>query len=406
MKKIIIVEPGSGALHIAKAIKCLGFEPVILCSISEYDGMQKEYLLKNGYFEVDASVVENIIKCINVNSITDIFGVISTADRFIYQASQAAILLGVKGMDSALLKLNNKAEVIKFITNDSPPSIIFNKNDIPYDALTKMLSTAEALVIKPAMSAGAKGLFEVKTNNDIKNIIEFINKEKQVKVLDKDWVAQPVIQGTLYSLEGYVTDGEVNYIGVSKRSRIKYTETQNEFPFEDADNPHLISSLKHILEKLVAISGYRNGYFHSELINDGKNSLLIDANFGRVGGGPIATQIALSSGKTVDEIYGHVVNVTFFGNTKDNLNFYPTVKDKTFAVLYGVNCAETLKEIKLPDNLKSIHVQLVDVGKMLKPVGYDNRSWIGYLIGSPDEVKNEIDLITILTDKNVLSPVF
>lgn len=406
MKKIIIIEPGSSALYIANAVKDLGYEPVVLCSISEYSGAQKECLLKNGYFEVDASKVENIIKCIKENKITDILGIISTADRFIYQACQTAIQLGVKGMDPALLKLNNKAEVIKFIPNDSPPSIIFNKNNIPYDALMKMLSTAEALVIKPSMSAGAKGLFEIKTHKDVEDILDSMKKEKQVKVLDQDWVAQPVVKGTLYSLEGYVIDGEVNYIGVSRRTRIQYTETQNEFPLDENVYPDLISSLKKVLEKLVMASHYQNGYFHSELIHDGQNALLIDANFGRAGGGTIAAQIALSSNKTLENIYGHVINVTFFGNTKENRSFYPTDKIKTLGIMYGVHNAEILKKIRLPDSLKSNHVQFADAGKTLKPVGRDNRSWIGQLIGLPEDVKKEIDSISIVTEKNVLKPVF
>ena len=82
-KKIIIIEPGSSVLAISKAVESLGFEPAILCSIDEYGGDQKAHLLKCGYYEVDARSVENIIHCIKKNNITEIIGIMSTADRFI-----------------------------------------------------------------------------------------------------------------------------------------------------------------------------------------------------------------------------------------------------------------------------------------------------------------------------------
>ncbi len=406
MQKIVIVEPGSSAIHIANAVRTLNYEPVILCSISEYGGDQKKYLQKHGYYEVCANKVDNIVQCINENKITNILGVISTADRFIPQAYKAAMSLGVKGMDPALLKLNNKAEVIRFIKEDSPPSIVFNKNAIPYTELKDMLKGTSALIFKPSLSAGAKGLFEIKTEKDVDNVYEFMKKEKEVQVLDQDWVAQPVINGVLYSLEGFVANEKINYIGLSRRTRIKYTETQNIFPVEDEIEPKIFSDFQKILGKLVKASGYKNGYFHSEIIFDGKRSFLIDANFGRIGGGSIAMQIAKSTGKSVEEIYAHVIDVTFFGNKKNHTYFYPKEKSKTLSILYGINKNSTLVEINLPNNIKSHHVRLADIGKYLNSVGYNNRSWIGILIGTPEDVLIEIEQISICTDNGVLKPVF
>ncbi len=405
MKKIIIIEPGSSMLYIIKAVKILGYIPIIFCSINEYAGDQKSFLEKQGYYEVNASTVDNIINCIQQNKIGDILGIISTADRFITQACKAAMLLGVKGMDPSLLKLNNKAEVIRLIAEDSPPSIIFNRTSIPYHDLNNMLKVSNALVFKPSMSAGAKGLFEIKKEEEINNIGELMRKEKQVNVIDQDWVAQPVIDGILYSLEGFVTNGKINTIGMSQRMRIKYTESQNIFPVDER-NPEVFLILKRIVEDLIKTSGYKNGYLHSEAIFDGKKAFLIDANFGRIGGASVALQVALATGKKVEEIYAHVIDVTFFGDKEYHSQFYPKEKSNTLSIYYSVNKDATFLKLNLPENIKSDHVQVVDPGKRLKPAGNDNRSWVGILTGKPDDVTREIDLISVLTDCGPLKPVF
>ncbi|MES2204521.1 MAG: ATP-grasp domain-containing protein [Pseudomonadota bacterium] len=406
MKKIVIIEPGSSALYIANAVKHLGYEPVILCSINEYSGEPKYALQKQGYYEVNAKSVDAILQCIEENKIDDIFGVISTADRFIVQACEVARKLDVNGMDPALLKLNNKADVVRFIPEHSPSTLVFNKDAIPFSQLKDLLGMSGAIVVKPASSAGAKGLFEVKTEEEIDCLIDFMKKEKQADVIDKDWLAQPVINGTLYSLEGFVVNGQVRYIGLSRRSRIKYTESQNHFPAENETQDSIYSELTAVLEKLVNVSGYKRGYFHSEILYDGQKAYLIDANFGRVGGGSIALQIAKSTGKSIEDVYAHVLETTFFPERLSHSTFYPKEKIKTLSILYGVEQASTFVELSLADITLCMHVQIAEKGKELKPVGMDNRSWIGFLIGTPDEVLREINLISIITDKGALKPVF
>ncbi len=406
MEKIIVIEPGSSALHITKAIRLLGYEPVVLCSLSEYSGEPRRYLQKNGYYEVDTKSIEPILQCIQENRIENIFGIISTADRFIVQSCNTAERLGIKGMDPALLKLNNKADVAKLIPEDSPSTLVFNRKNIPFHQLKKLLKLSGRIVIKPASSAGAKGLFELNSEEEIDHIVDFLKKEKQVDVLDKDWLAQPVINGTLYSLEGFVLNGKINYIGLSRRIRIKYTESQNSFPVEREIEAHIYSDLKATLKKLVKVSGYQRGYFHSEIVYDGQKAYLIDANFGRIGGGSIALQVARSTGKTIEEIYAHVIAATFLPESPIHTTCYPKNKVKTLSILYGVDQASTFIELILPESIRSQHVQLVDKGKALQPVGLDNRSWIGFLIGLPDEVLKDIQLISILTDKGTLLPVF
>ncbi len=311
-------------------------------------------------------------------------------------------------MDEALLQLNNKADVIRLIANDSPPSIIFNTDDIPYDALRKTLASNGAIVIKPALSAGAKGIFEVNTENDIKNIYHSMKKEqkKQAKILEQEWIAQSKIDGTLYSLEGFVANGVIHTIGLSRRTRIQYTESRNEFPVEDEINTESYQRIKAAVENLVKTSNYKNGYFHSEFLVNDQNVFLIDANFGRVAGGGIAMQMALASGKTIAEIYAHVVDVTFFGDKAEHEYFYPSEKMKTLSIDYGVNQAAKLIKIELPKEMKSQHVQLIDDGKVLQPVGYNNRSWIGLVIGERNEVLKDMSGIAILTDNGSLNPVF
>lgn len=403
MSKVIIVEPGSSTVYIANAVRLLGYEPVILCTINEYSGDHKRYIQEHGYHEVNAQSADNIVQCILEHKINDVIGIISTADRFISQACKAAMILGVKSMDPALLKLNNKVEVQQLIKEDSPPSIIFNKDSIPYDALKSMLKQASAIVFKPSMSAGAKGLFEINSEQEIDNIYELMKREKEVKVLEQDWIAQTVINGTLYSLEGYVLDGKVNCIGLSRRNRIRYTESQNIFPVE-TENQKVFYELKRIVTNIVSASSYKNGYFHSEAIYNGEKAYLIDANFGRVGGATIALQIALACGKKVEEIYAHVIETTLFHNNRKN--FYPEEKLKTFSVYYSVDKDSKFIEINLPTDIKCNHILLADKGKYLKPAGTDNRSWVGILTGMPGEVQKEIEQITITTDCGILSPVY
>ena len=186
-----------------------------------------------------------------------------------------------------------------------------------------------------------------------------MKKEKQVDVFNKDWLAQPVIDGTLFSLEGFVENGQIHYIGLSRRSRIKYTESQNFFPVEDEVEVATYTKLTRILENLVRLSCYHNGYFHSEILFDGAKAYLIDANFGRVGGSSVVLQIAKATGKTIEEIYTHVLETTFSLDRSNPQTFYPTTKQKTLSISYGVNQTSTFINLSLTSAIKSDHIQLV-----------------------------------------------
>ncbi|AJC48732.1 hypothetical protein IB642_01350 [Allofrancisella guangzhouensis] len=232
-------------------------------------------------------------------------------------------------------------------------------------------------------------------------------KEKQVDVIDKEWLAQPFIKSDLCSLEGFVINNKVNYIGLSMRSRVGCTESQNIFPAESEVSTETYVLLTKALEKLVERSNYNKGYFHCEFLVHNKKIYLIDANFGRVGGGCIALQIAASIGRNVEEVYAHVLAVTFLLTDKVDETLYTRNKIKTLSILYGID-----QEAKFIDLLrkkpygKTQHIQLVRQGAILQPVGVNNRSWIGILIGEPDIVLEEIKFILIETNKGTLKPVF
>jgi len=404
--KIIVVEPGSSAMYIAGAIKKLGYTPVILCSIKEYSGDQKNFLEKNGYYEVDAKEASNIVNCIAEKNITNICGMISTADRFIIPACSAAEKLGIRGMDKALLKLNDKAEVINLIKEYSPASIIFKAADIPYDKLNKMLEKSGEIMLKPSKAAGGKGLFELKNLEDIQNLDMLLKREQKINLFNQDLIAQSKIDGTLYSLEGFVVNGDINYIGLSRRTRIGNTETRNEFPIESEVSLKKCSGMTKIIEVLVNKSGYKNGYFHAEMISNSDNTLLIDANFGRVAGGGIALQIAHSNSITIEELYAHVIDVTLLDNQTYSRSFFDRDKSRTMVIHYNSECSAEFKQINIANTLKCQHIQVADRGKMLQPAGNNNGSWVGILVGNIDDVLSDIQNISIVTDRGVLKPVF
>ncbi|MDR0270822.1 hypothetical protein [Paenibacillus sp.] len=404
-KKIIVVEPGSSMMYISEAIKMLGYQPIVLASIKEYSGDQKSYLEKSGYYEVDAKSVDNIINCIEENQLTNIHGILSTADRYIIPACLAAERLGIKGMDPALLKLNNKIDVFNLIQEFSPSSIIINYKNIPWDELDEMLQKYGAIVVKPSKSAGGKGIIEIKSTDGLSTLNSFLINEKKVDLLNQDLIVQPKLEGTLYSVEGYVKDGVPIYIGLSKRTRIGCTESRNEFPTETY-NPELFSKMKSIVEALIKRSSYCNGYFHAEFLADEHYTVLIDANFGRVGGGGIALQIAHSYGVPIEKLYSHVVDITLLENKIYNGSIYCGSRRDTMFIQYSTESSGVFENLETSEPLKSYHVQMAEKGKRLQPVGQNNNSLVGILVGDVKDVLLDITHITVHTDQGIFTPVY
>lgn len=407
--KIIIVETTpTDTVHIAKAIDSLGFEPVFFCNMDLYHGEARSQILGTHHYDVNTKDISCLIESISLNKLTKIVGVFCCSEKYLGIASQLTQKLLVDGIDPAINILNDKGSVAKIVPEYSPPSIIFSSNDIPYSHLKKMFLSYGGLIVKPTHSAGSVGMFMIHDEKGVADIDDYLDKNNVLQLRHLNWIAQPILQGMLVSLEGFKKKDELHALGYTKRTKINHTESVSEHLIDEQISQAQKDKSILIIRTLLQRAEFQYGYFHSELIftaND--DCYLIDANIGRIAGAGIAQQIALSHGKNPSEIYAHVVDVGIFkGQFVNTDDVYIKNPKKTLSINYGIRTNATLLDLKLPNNYSCWHTRLKDFGKIIPPMGLDNRSFVGIAVGFPGALQREVDQIKIHTDVGIESPYY
>ena len=403
-EKIVFIESSDiGVEYSARAAELLGYEPVFLCDLADYQGDPRSQLLARNVIDGDTSSIERVIELLWINSIAQIAGVISFADSRIAIACGVALKLGVRGLDPAVVRLKNKAGVADMIPESSPPSIAFHDSEIPVDALKTLLAQAGKLLLKPVAGAGGLGATVIETEAELEDLQTRMRNHHVPSYMGSGhWIAQTFISGPLYSCEGFVCGGATRVLGFTDRRKIGSTETGAKFPVDAQIPAALRDQATEAITNLFRRSEFRSGYFHIEFLHDTNTNrlTLIDANIGRVGGGAIAQQLAIAYRLPPEKVFAHVLGVTLFSETWKERDPYSdsskVLLDESFAILYGIAEHDTLESVTINGETTCYHTQILGRGASVMPMGTNDWSWIGILCGRTEETLKTVQNIHIM----------
>lgn len=407
MKETIVILETSdvGATSTAMAVKNLGYLPLFLTKPGSYQGDTLDQLHEWPYVECDTtSVLEMVDVLSGLNR--RIVGVFTALDSRLHVSIALAKSLGIKHIDDAVMSLKSKNQVCRIIPEFSPKNMEFDTKAISKEKLESFIGECERAIIKPEATAGGVGTFEVTPSSNLEDVLSEVRKcDFGTHLNSSKWLLQEFLQGSLYSYEGYVTKGQVHFLGVSSRKKIGQTESQVKFPVDFSLSKETLSRAKEAISILIQRSGFANGYFHIEFIATSRGPLIIDANMGRVGGGSIVQQLALSFHTDTVFVMEHIIKNSLFCDEPNESPFvFPP--DLTFGLAYGAQKNTFLEEIYIPKNSNLLHTQLLNVGQLVPAMGDNNWSWIGIICGKDSDMNRHLTDIKLRTKDGIQLAVF
>lgn len=409
-ERLVFLESSDiGVKYSGQAARRLGFEPLFLCDLRHYQADPRNQL--NDFEVVDCDTLnrDEVLKVLR--GVRGIVAVTSFADTRLRMASEIAEELGVRGVDPRVRLLKDKSAVQRLVPEFSPETFSFRLDDVPVEKLRDLLGRSSGLIIKPVDAAGALGLMQIQKAEELESLRERPElKHVPETLLKGPWIAQAFIRGDLISIEGFVHQGKVRILGISRRKKVGATESASTFPADHTLDPSAHRRGIAAVTALSERSGFRNGYLHMEFITDGPACVLIDANMGRVGGGAVAEQLALAYGYEPVEIFQHVLLTSLFPERKVEPEMYSRPIDRlceTYAILYGLEKGGRLREVRLPaGKVPTFHTQVLGSGAEVSPMGRDDWSWIGIISGRTSDAVQTAAEIEIVTDQGRFKPYY
>lgn len=405
---LLIESTNIGAQYSAQAVMEMGCTPVFLCDLSHYHGDTLDQIRRHRHFDVYTGDVEKLEGFVRANGLADgLAAVASFQDERLAAAAELARRFGVPGLDRNVSRLKDKGFSFKLVPEYIPITIGFRAGQIPQDEILDLLGIFKILIAKPALGAGGTGVLRLETPEDAARLPAHIAGCRLPEELDSGrWIVQAFATGPLFSLEGYVIEGRINYLGFTGRRKVGMTETGAGFPIDPGLDPSVQKNAKRAVGILVERSGFRNGYFHVEFIECGDSCHMIDPNVGRPGGGPVAELLALSYNVPPSEIYKHALQVGLFHSDTGNPYGDLSRRRETDAVLYGLKNGGTIRDVILPEPGSCLHTRIVGNGAKASPVGQDDWSWIGILSGLSGQAESAAGRIRIVTDEGEFGAYF
>jgi hypothetical protein len=409
MKTILMVEtsdmtPGP----LARAVTDLGYRPLFLVQPGEHAGDVLRSLSEVRVRWVDGRLDEECLHELTESDDT-VAGIVTLADLYVLPAARAARRRGVRGLAPEVAALNDKATLQQTMAENCPPGRVFDTPPSAADrgALQVLLARTGKLRIKPAWGTGGALQATVATGEELDAFLD--------RCPARRWVAQAYLPGSrygLYSLEGFVHQGRLHEVGVSRRRRLGATETGTFFPISDDERitPAVRGRMRHILQtacaRLPVAPGAQNFWFHSEFLVGGDGEVFwIDPNLGRIGGAAILWHLALSMGVDPSLVARHFVSLTLGIGPLPDLP-EPTVP--TESLLYVLDTPATVTAVDDSASRLPLHTRLVDPGTAVGAYAQDNRDVLGIAVGRADQhIAAEVDKIRIHTsDGRVLRPCY
>ena len=402
MKKMILVDTSDvGADYSAKAVQQLGFEPIFLVDLDEFQGDTINEVKQYQHFHADTHSVSDLLNVIQTNNIQNIEGVITALDSGIPFAIELAQQLNVRCMPPILSQLASKSYVAELIPEYSPKSYALSAEQLKQAQTQAYLKQYNQLLIKPAKASAGIGAKHFRSEDIASSLTDHIAQFPY-----DDWVVMEYIEGTLFSLEGFVNDNDVHYLGFTSRKNIGNTESYCEFPVDDSIPSQFQQSAKQAVKTLVQRSNYSNGYFHSEFLITDNGCYLIDANVGRIGGGPLVDMIAASYNIEPMEAMKHFILLTLFPEQKPTSPYQTEQVRPTCGINYGIPTESRLRAVHVDGFVQVRHTQLLDDNVLVPSMGANNFAWIGIISGVKSQVMSFVDSMEIQTDEGTFNPCY
>jgi len=414
MKSVLLLGSSSvGAKYTKKALENLGYLPIFLLKIDEYQGTPRQAIEACEHYEVDVSAIEDIESAINQYQLAEkSIAITSLLDELLPNVCAIAKKYRLIGPDFALSRLAYKDYVVKLIPEFSPPSFFLASQSIDEKKLQAFLnleSKTNKFLLKPDLSAGGVGTTVFSEKPSVEMIKHHITNTPFKKAV-KTWLLQANTPGDLLSLEGFVSAGKAVFLGFSKRSRFLLTESTNLFPTDSELSNTVKNQCQLAVNSLISRASFQYGYFHCEFIlsNVREDVYLIDGNLGRIAGGPGLEQIALSYGQEPSDVLAHVFDLGLFKASKAKASYWhqKPSKNQTLGILYALEEPSYISSVTEPQNLTAFHTILIDKNTFVPAVGESDSAWIGLLAGFKEKIKKEINQLSIQTDNGPKPPFY
>ncbi len=396
---LLILETSDiGARYTGLAARKLGYEPVFLADLPTYQADPLDQLSEFRCISTStthSAVLETIVRD-QIDA--PIVGVLTFLDSRLRVAAELAARLAVAGPDPTVIRLKGKDAVSALIPEFSPHTFPITP-ETTLESLVQFLETNESQdwILKPSDAAGAIGLQRLNRNEanlgNIQNRIAASSVAEHLR--PEQWVLQEWAKGELFSVEGFVHQGKIEFIGCNGRTKIGNTEASLFFPYEPKLSPGIWEQAQQAVTTLVQRSGFENGYFHTEFIQTSDRPVLIDANIGRLGGGPLGEILAESHSVPVVDVYAHVIAVTL---GLDALSPYlERARREITGICYGIPNEAKIHRVDLGQAHDFSHTRIVGAGELVKPMGENNWSWVGILTGPTETIHSAARSIRIET---------
>ena len=394
--------------YVCEAIRCVGFEPILSVDRSGYHWAAK------GVFEgvtcipafADRDALSGYLKS-NPALVGMIHSVTTLFDELFPVACAIAEEFGFNAPPALFAKLASKAFVAGLIPEHVPDEscVCLANGDFVIPWLIP--GQQNDVVLKPSIGSGAVATtrLSIAANADPAKMIRSAILESGVDdPRSRAWIVQAHCAGDLVSMEGFVHDGRVVFLGLSKRDRVGFTEVANQFPADAQIASAVRSKIKTAVRDLISRSAFDNGFFHCEFIATECTAYLIDANMGRLGGASIVEQIALAYDLAPATVLQHAVLLPL-GLLDAPLQYKPVETCRqTLSYWYCLDHEAVVYDWELAP-MASIHTAIASVGSVIQPIGTSDYAWIGMLTGYTEVVSREIARVLVHTDRGPRTPV-
>jgi hypothetical protein len=411
MNKIIIIGIGIGSVslkYLNKALRQVGYCPVVLGRRAAFSEQIKGCLDDLEFHEVDTSTVGSVVDYIHQHpqAFGDVVGITGLFDEMFPLIESVARHFRWLSPGSVAAALSDKRRVMEHVPEFSPAGLCFTARDLPGMDSDSLGYLGDGFVTKPVLASGGIGIKHFKREANIAfQLAEHL--ERSGFAANTQWLLQQDLCGQLLSFEGYVDGGTVYRLGVSRRSRIGFTEVANRYPAHGSVDEGVMIRGWDCIECLVQRADFHFGYFHCEFIDTGEGVYLVDANIGRIGGATLLEQIALAHGLDTTHLLAHALLLPLLkGMTRIEMSAaIRRSPQNTLGIWYGIPVEATLERVQLT-GLRSHHTQFASNGMVVPRVGESDYAWVGTLSGHEHEVLSDIHGITVLTDKGSFAPAF
>ena len=415
MKRVYFVESSvMGPAAIREAARTLDLQVTFLSKITNQEGDALRQLLSGRLLQCDTENHRTIEALIAMDTQRgDLAGVMTLLDSRLNVVAKVCASLSVGGVDPAVACLKSKANINVLVPEYVPQSIHIDVQADPYSKLADWMDQIEAetkahgFVVKPSFAAGAKGLRLLPPDADVGDMTQLMDAYLPAMLKPYDLVVQVCMPGELVSLEGFVANGQVTYLGVTGRRKIGHTEALFIFPYDREIDPHALARAQKAVVALVQRAAFNNGFFHSEFIVCDRDAWLIDANFGRPGGANIAEILSLAYGLTLPDFYRLVIAISLYGAVPQDIRnrLDRPLPQEIWGAAYGLPDHSCLLDIQGLDCLRSRHTLAQNFGAMIDPMGSSNWAWVGLLAGTKDAVVSDLKQLRLHTSQGLVRPV-